>query len=181
MSKIINNKVLKFIVGCIKTIIYFFLIFVVFVILMQRVSGNTLAIGGIRIFNVISGSMEPEYERGDLLIVNKIENDKIEIGQDIAYQGTSGDVEGRIVTHRVVGIDETKDGRVFHTKGLTNMVEDPEVMEEQIYGVVVHKMIVLSFINKLTYNIYAFYIFIVIPIGIIIFLEIKNIINNKEE
>ena len=181
MSKIINNKVLKFIIGFIKAIIYILLIFVVFIILIQRISNNSISIGGIRIFNVISGSMEPEYERGDLLMIRKIDTNEIVVGQDIAYQGTSGDLEGRIVTHRVVGIDETEEGRVFHTKGLTNMVEDPEVIEEQVYGVVVHKMVVLSFINKLTYNIYAFYIFIVIPIGIIIFLEIKNIMNNKEE
>lgn len=179
--KIIDNNIFKFIMGVIKAIIYIFLIVVVVIILMQRLSGNTIAIGGIRIFNVITGSMEPEYERGDLLIVKKIDIDKIEIGQDIVYEGKSGDFEGRIVTHRVVGIDETEEGRVFHTKGLANMVEDPEVMENQVYGVVKHKMVVLSLINKLTYNMYAFYIFIVIPIGIIIFLEIKNIISSNRE
>lgn len=170
-----ENKVLKYILKTIKIVVTIILAGIVFVIIIQRVSNNTIAIGGIRIFNVISGSMMPKYEKGDILIVRKTDPNKIKIGQAVAYEGKSGSLAGKIVTHEVTEIDE-KDGKMlFHTKGLINTVEDPTVEAEQIYGVVIYKFITLSFINKIMYNIYVFYLLTVVPIGIIIFLEIKEI------
>ena len=119
--------------------------------------------------------MEPEYEKGDILVVKEIDTNKIEVGQDIVYEGAEGQVAGRIVTHRVIKIEETEEGKVFHTKGINSMAEDPIVKQNQIFGKVVYKMIFLSLINKLMYNIYIFYFIVIIPTGVIIFLEIKDI------
>lgn len=184
MLKLKENKFFKIFFGGLKFIIYLLLICIIFIIIIQRVSGNNIAIGGIRIFNVLSGSMEPDYEKGDLLIVKKVDIDEIKVGQDLVYKGKEGQVSGLIVTHRVIDIEETEEGKVFYTKGLSNIVEDPAVKEEQIYGVVVCKMFILSIINKMMYNIYAFYFMLIIPTGIIIFLEIKNIkekLNEEED
>lgn len=176
-----NNKILKFIVGLIRFLIYFFLICVIFVVVTQKVSGNSIAIGGIRIFNVISGSMEPDYEKGDILVVKQTDPEQLKVGQVIVYCGKEGQVDGKIVTHQIVRIEKHNGEKIFYTKGISNMIEDPEVKADQIYGVVKHKMIVLSFINKLMYNIYFFYFILIIPTGIIIFLEIKNIREKMRE
>lgn len=176
-----NNKILKFIVGLIRFLIYFFLICVIFVVVTQKVSGNSIAIGGIRIFNVISGSMEPDYEKGDILVVKQTDPEQLKVGQVIVYCGKEGQVDGKIVTHQIVRIEKHNGEKIFYTKGISNMIEDPEVHADQIYGVVKHKMIVLSFINKLMYNIYFFYFILIIPTGIIIFLEIKNIREKMRE
>lgn len=176
-----NNKILKFIVGLIRFLIYFFLICVIFVVVTQKVSGNSIAIGGIRIFNVISGSMEPDYEKGDILVVKQTDPEQLKVGQVIVYCGKEGQVDGKIVTHKIVRIEKHNGEKIFYTKGISNMIEDPEVKADQIYGVVKYKMIVLSFINKLMYNIYFFYFILIIPTGIIIFLEIKNIREKMRE
>lgn len=170
-----ENKVLKYILKTIKIIFTIILACIVFVIVIQRVSNNTIAIGGIRIFNVISGSMMPKYEKGDILVVKNTDPQKIQVGQAVAYEGKSGQMAGKIITHEVVNIEQTENGLLFHTKGITNDVEDPIIEGNQIYGVVIYKFLILSFLNKIMYNIYAFYLLTVIPIGIIIFLEIKEI------
>lgn len=175
MQALKENKVFRFLYRLMKTLIYLLLICIIFIIVIQKVSGNTITIGGIRIFNVISGSMEPDYEKGDLLIVKETDVNKLKVGNDIVYNGEQGQVAGMVVTHRIIEINETENGRVFKTKGLTNMVEDPEVKEHQILGKVVYKMFILSVINKLMYNIYVFYFILIIPTGVIVFLEIKDI------
>lgn len=176
-----DNKILKFIVGLIRFLIYFFLICVIFVVVTQKISGNSVAIGGIRIFNVISGSMEPDYGKGDILVVKQTDPEQLKVGQVIVYCGKEGQVNGKIVTHQIVRIEKRNGEKIFYTKGISNMIEDPEVHADQIYGVVKHKMIFLSFINKLMYNIYFFYFILIIPTGIIIFLEIKNIREKMRE
>ena len=174
MRNLLDNKAVRIMLRIVKFIIYILLICIVFIVIMQRVSGNTIAIGGIRMFNVVSESMAPDYTKGDILIVKETDAKKIKVGQDIAYQGEEGQVAGKIVTHRVVNIETENNELKFHTKGISNMIEDPEVKENQIFGVVVYKMFFLSIINKLMYNIYFFYFIIIVPTGIIIFLEIKN-------
>ena len=175
MRNLRNNKALKVLTGIIRFIIYFFLICVIFIVITQKISGNTIAVGGIRIFNVISGSMEPDYKRGDLLVVKQTDPNKLQVGQNIVYCGKEGQVEGKIITHQIIRIENRKGERVFYTKGISNMIEDPEVKADQIMGVVKYKFIILSFLNRLMYNIYFFYFVLIIPTGIIIFLEIKNI------
>lgn len=181
MEKLRDNKIIKILLGIIRFALYAIFICTIFVIIIQRVSDNSLSLGGIRIFNVLSGSMAPDFDKGDILVVKQVDTDILTVGQDIAYKGKEGQVEGKIITHRIIDI-ENKDGKkVFHTKGISNMIEDPEVQADQIYGVVVYKMIIISWLNKLMYNIYIFYFVLIVPTGIIIFLEIKNIHERLKE
>ena len=69
----------------------------------------------------------------------------------------------------------------FHTKGIANTIEDPVVHEKQIYGVVTTKLSILSLLSKLVNNIYGFYFIIFIPFAIMIFLEVIDIIHEKEK
>lgn len=66
--------------------------------------------------NVLSDSMSPEFNVGDLVIGKKVNNStKIEIGDIITFR------EGkRLVTHRVSSINDNK----YTTKGDANAVED---------------------------------------------------------
>lgn len=181
MIKLRENKFIKIIFGTIRTLIYVLLIAVLIVMITQRVSKNAIAIGGIRIFNVVSGSMEPVFERGDILMVKETDPNIITVGQDIVYKGREGQVDGKIITHRVVNIENKKDGKVFHTQGINNMSEDPEVKPDQILGVVKYRFVILSYINKLMYNMYFFYAAVIIPLGLIVFLEFKNIRRNLKD
>ena len=67
---------------------------------------------------VLSGSMEPVYEKGSLLYVNEHRTDDIEVGDAITFYVD----EDTLVTHRVVEVDGN--ARTFTTKGDANDVND---------------------------------------------------------
>jgi signal peptidase len=175
-----ENKILDIIFTIIKLICVVILILLIIALAMQRFSNNENAIGGIRIFNVATGSMIPKYEVGDILIVKEVDTNELEVGDDITYLGKVSTFAGRVVTHQIIQIEESETGeKIFHTKGIANDTEDPEITADQIYGKVIYKCVVLSLLTKLMNNMAAFYIVVFIPLGILIFLQIKDRIDEK--
>jgi len=79
--------------------------------------------------SIASGSMENEISKGDVVIIEKINDnyDNLEIGQIIAYK--YGNV---IVVHRIVNIIEEKGKYYFYTKGDANKEKDNYVIEENM-------------------------------------------------
>lgn len=187
MQKIRDNKILKFIWKTIKIISTIYIVFIIGIIIIQRVFNNNVSIFGYRIFTVATGSMEPEYKVLDIIFVRQTKIEEIKIGDDLVYLGETGDFNGKIITHRVIKIDTVENQTVFHTKGIANPIEDPVVKENQIFGKVLFKGVVLSLINKVINNPIGFYILIIIPVASLIFLEIidrkkeKEVVEEKNE
>ena len=91
------------------------------VILALLLVGARLA--GLRVFTVLSGSMEPAYHTGSLIYVKKVDPFTIQPGQPITFLLD----EDTVATHRVVGVvpDEEDPGVIrFRTKGDANEAED---------------------------------------------------------
>ena len=151
------------------------------VVILQRVTDNSVTIGGYRMFTVATGSMVPQYEVGDILISKEIEPSDIKDGDDIVYRGKEGSFKDKVVTHRVISIEQENGEYKIITKGIANQEQDPEITDEQVYGKVVYKVQTLSFISKLISNIYIFYFLIFVPIALIIFRQIKQIASRDEE
>lgn len=122
------------------------------IIIFQRVTKNKLALGNFYVFEIISGSMEPVYKAGDVIIVKKCNYESINLGDDVTYLGKEGNLNGLIVTHRVIEKFEYEGKRRLKTKGINNEVEDPIISEDQVYGRVVYRTIILSFLGKLMTN-----------------------------
>lgn len=74
---------------------------------------------GYRVFNIVSGSMEPEYSVGDLIYVKEVDPETITTGDVITFVMNEDLV---VATHRVVRIDAEK--QHFYTKGDANETED---------------------------------------------------------
>ena len=182
MKKLKENKIFKVISVIIKTIIFILLVGFVLCVCLQRFSNNRLSIFNFRMFTVISGSMEPLYKIGDVLIAKEVEPTSIKVGDNISYLGKTNNFANKVVTHEVVGIDKGDDGKlIFHTKGLANIVEDPVVSQDQLYGKVIYKTFLISLVYKIVSTNVGFYLFIIIPILYIISSEIISIMIEKEE
>ena len=181
MEKIKNNKVFKICSIVFKVIIFIAMIGFILSVCLQRFSNNKLSIFNFRMFTVISGSMEPKYKIGDVLIAKEIDPSKIKVGDNISYLGKVNSFKDKVVTHQVVGIDKIDDKYYFHTKGLANLVEDPLVSSDQIYGKVIYKCVIISFVYKIVSTNIGFYLFIIIPILYIISSEIISTLLEKEE
>lgn len=70
---------------------------------------------GYRVFNVISGSMEPTYSVGDLLYVKPVDPEEVKVGDPITFVLNENLV---VATHRVIEIDA--ENQFFSTKGDAN-------------------------------------------------------------
>ena len=163
----------------IKIICAILLVLLIAVVGIQRFSNNQNAIAGFRVFNVATGSMVPTYRVGDIIIVKEVNTDELKVNDPITYIGKDGDFAGRVVTHRIINIEETNEGKIFHTKGDANDIEDPVIKADQIFGKVVYKCFIISVLAKLMNNLTAFYILVFIPLGLLIFLQIKDTLKSK--
>ncbi|MBQ2835274.1 MAG: signal peptidase I [Clostridia bacterium] len=184
LKKIKENKVLKFIVNVLYTLMFIVVVLLLLVVVMQRVSDNTITLGGFRMFTVATGSMVPVYDVGDILIAKEIKPEKIKVGDDLVYLGKKGTFAGKIVTHRVNSIEKQEDGNYkIITQGVANNAADPEISQTQVLGKVMCEIHILSFMQKMMKNVYVFYFVIFIPVGILVYKNVKSIINvdNEEE
>lgn len=177
MKVILNSPLFKLLMNIIKFLLFSILVVFVLVIVVQRFSNNNLSVGGYRVFSVVSNSMEPKYVVGDVLVVKSVPLDTIKKGDDLCYYGTKEDFAGKIVTHEVRRTEKIEGRLKFHTKGLMNVIDDPLVDQDQVYGIVIYKTKLISFLSKLANNKYSFFIFIFIPLLIIILIEVKNIMS----
>lgn len=181
-KKIGDNKALKIIGNILYYMLVVLVLLILLVVLLQRFTQNNASIGGIRIFNIVTESMVPEYKVGDILISKSIDPSKIEIGDDVVYMGEVGSFQGKIITHRVIDIEKDGDNYKFHTKGIANEYEDPAVVTaDQIYGTIIYKTHILSFISKIINNLYGFYFLIFIPLAVLIIVKIVKIHREKYE
>lgn len=84
-----------------------------------------ISIFGKSLFIVYSGSMKPEIDVGELLVVSK--EKKYEENDIVTFQK-----DGKIITHRII-----KNGEQIITKGDNNNVEDAPITFENIIGKVI--------------------------------------------
>lgn len=127
--------------------------------------------------------MVPKYNIGDVLVVKSIEPQNIKVGDDIAYIGQESTFNQKIVTHQVIKIDYENGEYIFHTKGIANILEDPLVHQNQVFGKVVYKIWILSLISKILSNVYVVFFGIFVPIVILIFwtiLKLKGLVEVEE-
>ena len=181
LKKIKENKALKVIGNIIYILLFIIVILMLVVVILQRVSDNSISFGGYRLFTVATGSMEPEYQVGDVLISQEIDTNEIQVGDNIVYRGNTGSFKDKIVTHQVVSIREENGEKKITTKGIANVEEDPEIDGSQVYGKVIYKVKTLSFIGQIIKNIYVFYFIIFVPIAIIIFRQVRIILKKDDD
>lgn len=181
-KKINIMKIIKGIWSVIGKLISVVIIIISLIIVVQKFTNNKESFFGYRIFRVQTGSMIPKYLVGDVILVKQKDINKIKVGDDVTYLGASGSVNGMIITHRVVKIDEIDGKKEFHTKGIANNTEDPIVSGSQINGVVQLKMPILTLICSGLNNTYIFYFGAVLPLTLYIFFRVlKGNYSRKEE
>jgi signal peptidase len=79
---------------------------------------------------IMSNSMNPLYYRGDVLVINKANNENITVGDIIIYS-----TDTKIIAHRVVNIIEENGEKYYQTKGDANQSVDLKLVEkDQIIG-----------------------------------------------
>ena len=147
--------------------------------IVQKSSDNRGSIGGIKIFTVITGSMIPVYDIGDILVVREVSPEELKVGDDIVYKGEKGSYKNKTITHRVVSIHKKEEGNYgIVTKGVANRAQDPEINQTQVLGKVIFDVPIITYILKIITNIY---VWISIPVIILIRKNIKRLKNMSDD
>ena len=93
----------------------------------RGIVGNQLPMPfGYGVANVLSGSMEPTFSKGTLLLVKQ--TDDFQVGDIVVYQS-----EHELIVHRIVALDSD----TVITQGDANNAADPEFSTADIKGVVI--------------------------------------------
>lgn len=170
-------KALKIIFKIIKYLLTTLVVLILAVVLIQRFSNNNIKVFGYSIYTIVSESMKPEYDIGDMIFVKNVDKQDIKLNDDIVYMGNIDSYDGKIITHRVIRIDNNQ----IVTKGINNPIEDPPIKYDQVYGKVAFKLCILSTFSKLMNNNLMFYIIVFVPFTILIFLDLRDIVLDREE
>lgn len=173
---------MKLILKIIKGIVTIFLCVVLLLVIFQKFTKNKIALGNVYVFQVVSESMLPEYKIGDIIVVKKSNPVSLKIGDDVTYKGSSEGIEGLTITHRIIREREENGKYYFVTQGINNPIEDPEISEDNIFGKVIYKTILFSFVGRLMTNIVIYYILFV-SVGVAFSYEIVTsfFLKDKEE
>ena len=176
IKKLLDNKVFQIIYTIIKVVFFAFLAIYILFVMFQRITNNS-DIFGYRMFTVATGSMEPVYKVNDVILVKTVDTSTLKVGDDIAYVGNRAELNGIVITHRIIEIWTADDGEIrYTTQGVNNKNPDPSVSKDQIYGKVMGKVYVVNEINHIVKNIYGFFFLIFCPLVLVIFLEIADTI-----
>lgn len=164
--------------------VFVFLIVVIGVVMYQRKHNGDAKLFGYYMFNVISNSMEPTVNVGDVILAKEVDDvNALKEGDVITFTAPSGDFNGYNITHRIVEVVKNDDGTVkyFKTKG-----DNPEApvdswklspTEVKAKFVRVSKFITgfRNFISKW----YGFVILILIPLLLVGVLLIVGYVRDK--
>ncbi|MBQ6498215.1 MAG: hypothetical protein IJI58_05815 [Bacilli bacterium] len=178
MRKVLNSRIFK--------IIYtiFVIIFVMFIglyLLFACLEGKKIF--DYILYTVPDNSMRGSYEKQDVLILKEPSKLILEVGNDVAYYGTSGGLEGRLIIHRIVKIDNTdKKDIMFVTQGIKDKVPDPPIHKKEIIGKVMGKASIINEINHLIKSQLGSFLLVFLPLTLILSIEIvKTVIAMKLE
>lgn len=172
---------LKILWKIIKVIVWIIVILIVAVILVQRLSNNKLTVANYSIYTVVTESMVPKYKVGDMILAKKVDTNTLKVGDDIVYLGKKDTFDGKIVTHQIIEIDTSVNPTEYHTKGIANFIEDPVITGDQIYGKVLTKLTILSFLSGIVSNQYGFYFAIIIPAVILVFQVFIDVVESRKK
>ena len=137
------------------------------------------------VYVIISPSMVPNINVYDAVVTMRVPTEKIEMYDVITFLSKDIDTHGTPITHRVVGIVETEDGKIgYRTKGDNNNAEDNAlIMEDEVIGKVLFRIPMIGYVRSFITSKLGWLLIVVLPcVGVIIYDigKLVGIINNSK-
>ncbi len=92
---------------------------------------------------VLTGSMQPTLNPGDLIAIRPVAASEISVGDIVTFQPTSDDPT--LITHRVVSKGVGPEGIVFTTQGDNNDAADAQIVAAQVQGIYMYRVPLIGF------------------------------------
>lgn len=122
----------------VRTLLILFIVLISYNIFLLVFSAKTEKeakyLFGFRAYVITTDSMKPTIKVGDIVIIQNVDESKININDVVTYRLTN---ESERITHRI--LDRTEE--IYITKGDNNRLEDKDVIKyENIEGKVIYKI-----------------------------------------
>lgn len=164
------KKILKIIAYVLVSL----LVIVNVAILGMKIAGKQPSILGYHVYYIASGSMEPTIKTGEVIVGKEVDIENLEIGDIVTFNGTKGQLNGKVVTHRIVDIYVEDNQTYVVTKGDAIGDEDDPILATDIISVMKFKIPLAGLLIRLISNKFGFFFIILIPLCIIF---VKQIID----
>lgn len=185
------KNIIKRTTEIVAVILVVFLIGSVISVFVQKAQGKEPSFFGLRIYYIVTDSMEPDIAVGDLILCKNFDGkaDGLKKGDVVTFIEDSGALAGYPITHRIVTAPYAdENGELFIvTKGDNAPNEDNPTPLSDVQSVYVGNLPVLTFLYRIISNIYGFIFIIVLPLLALLVLQIVRLVKastkseNKKE
>ena len=136
-------------------------------------SDEVPSVGGVTPFIVLSGSMDPEIQAGDLIICRQADAADVKTGDIISFFDPQGNGTA-VVSHRVTAIEQDGAGQpVFTTKGDANNVADSvPVTADKVIGVYWFRIPGLGNVAMFMQSTQGLVVCVVVPVALLLAYDI---------
>ncbi len=153
---------------------------VIFGSVLNAAAGKVPSVFGFSLLQVTSGSMEPEFMTGSIVIVKETDATKLKKGDVISFYSSDSAIEGKVNTHRIHAVEYSLGSGepVFITKGDANELPDSQmVWSGSVIGKVVYDFGTVSgSVISVFKNPNVIFFVIVLPLIFITFGEAVNLV-----
>lgn len=126
---------------------------------------------------VVTESMVPTIGVNDAIVVKRVKDNTLNIGDIITFSSNDVYYNGLTITHRVVGKLLGEDGNyLYRTKGDNNVLEDTAIVNlDSIYGKVIIRLPKIGYVYMFISSPFGLIISVVTPVILVIVYECYRI------
>ena len=170
------KKVLTIAVRVLLWIIILLAALFAFTTLATRDNNNVANLAGFTPMTVLTDSMSPTFNSGDLILIKKCDPATLQVGDIVTFH-TIIENEYALNTHRIVEIESQSATRVYHTKGDNVSVEDPRsITGSDIVGKYLGRVPYLGHVMQFLSSSIGFLIVIVLPLLVFFIFQVYNLV-----
>ncbi|WP_353892423.1 signal peptidase I [Proteinivorax hydrogeniformans] len=144
----------------------------------RRNPGQIPSVMGVSSMSVLSGSMRPMLQPGDMIFTQRPVIDEIKIDDVLTYRVGAN----TLVTHRVVDIVTEGNEIKFQTKGDANNTKDSQlVAADQVVGTYLFRIPKGGYIANFIRSPIGITVLIIFPISLMTANQAKNMLSEREK
>jgi signal peptidase len=149
-------------------------IVIIIVLVLSKMSGGVPSLFGYNMYVIVTPSMSPELEVGDVVISRSYTGQPLEVDDVIQYVSQSGQMAGKIITHKIIWIGG-ENSRELITKGVANTDPDAPITLDQVLSVVKYKTVLIGWIYRIVSSVLGFVLLVVLPLISLIVWEVVHL------
>lgn len=173
-------KILKWVGNMTLTLVLVLMVALLVLTISSKLSQDgTSKLGGYQMMEVLSGSMSPVFEAGDVIVIKPIPTAAIQKGDIITFRDSEN--SKIIITHRVIDV-VNENGLGFKTKGDANDSSDQSIVEaENVLGQYKVRIPYLGWIVEFAKTKKGMLSFIIVPGLLILITEFRKLVRTLSE